>query len=403
MPRARIFISHSAADDPALLWEVHHALEAAGFEVLMDAARLQPGAKWRDEIYTWVARAHGAVVLLSTPATTSDWVKFELAALASRRLLEKVKLVPVLVPPITDAVLREKRFDPYDLASLQAATVDSTATDAIARVIAVFQAIAKAGDTPLDRLETRLSRELPGEPDVLERTALALDPAAQNAVVDATFVACALFQAPAEKLRDALWELAQDPDVSRSRLEKILHIVTPFWIEPAAIIEIAREAASPAGPHRILLLNTNNDHIAVMYVRRAALEYPMRWALVPVTASGGDDPVGSVRGEIRDWFRRKVPTLAFASDPDIDAHIKSSRSPVLVVAPPSLKLERIAELRDLYPNCIFIGLAGGALPDAATLTTLNAIVIEPRLETAREQTIKQEYGECSVVVNDTAE
>jgi hypothetical protein len=404
MVRPRIFISHCAADDPKLLWDVHDALCAAGFDVLVDAARLHPGAKWRDEIYIWVARAHGAVVLLSTPATTSDWVKFELAALASRRLLDGVLLVPVLVPPVTDAVLREKQFDPYDLASLQAATVDSTAADAITRVVAVFQAIANAfRDTPLDRLETCLSRELPGEPDVLERTAQAINAGTPNEAITATLIASALFHAPAEKLRDALWELAGGAGVSRSRLEKVLQIVTPFWIEPAAIIEIAREAALPTAPHRILLLNTTNAQIGAMYVRRAAMEYPMRWALITVTADGGDDLIGNVRTDIRMWFRAKNLMLASASDREIDASIRNNATPVIIVVPSWMKIERIAELRDLYPRCIFISLAGEDLPDESMLKALNAIVIEPRLDPLREQTIKQRYGECSVVVNNTAE
>lgn len=402
MPRPRIFISHAAADDPALLQNVYDALDGAGFDVLVDAKRLQPGADWRNEIYIWIARAHGAIVILTELAKDSRWVKFEIAALASRRLLDGVQLIPLLVPPVTDAILREPHFEPYDVARLQAAKVEATDVNAIASVVARFQALVQAfSDTPFDRLQMIVTRALKVDVDVLERTALALDPLAAQQVVDKSSVAFALFHAPADKLCNALHELGGD--MTRSQLFKIMQIVTPFWIEPAAIIEIAREAATPAGPHRILLLNTTNGQIGVMYIQRAALTYPLRWSVIPVNADAGDDPIANIQADMRKWFRDADLTLAGAKDPEVDAKIKGSPSPVIVVLPNWVKVERIAELRDRYPNCIFISLAGNTLPDDDTLRTLNAIVLEPRLDAAREDAIKLQYGECSKVVKNIAE
>src|ERR1043165_1633099 len=121
MPAPRIFISHSSQDDPVLLRQLHDALEGAGYRVLMDKARLEPGAGWRNEIYLWIQRAHGAVILLSEAASRSDWVYFEITALAQRKWLEgDFRLVPVLIPPVTNTLLGEKRFEPFDLARLQA-------------------------------------------------------------------------------------------------------------------------------------------------------------------------------------------------------------------------------------------------------------------------------------------
>jgi len=400
MPRPRIFISHAAADDPTLLWAVHDALQAAGFDVLMDVARLQGGMDWRNEIYVWIARAHGAVVILTEKSKDRDWVKFEIAALASRRLLDGVQLIPVLVPPLDHAVLRERQFEPYDVSRLQALKVASTDVNAIDDVVSRFRALIQAfSDTPFDVLQMIVARALKVDDAVLERTALALDPAARYAVIDKAYVAAALFHAPADKLCDALQHLGGD--MSRSQLLKILQIVTLFWIDPAAIIDIAREAASPNGPHRILLLNTTNGQIGAMYIQRAALSYPLKWSVVPVNADAGEDPIASVQTDMRKWFRDKNQMLAAASDAEVDAHVTARPSPVIVVLPQWLKLERIAELRDLYPNCLFISLAGKELPDEATLKALNAVVIEPRLDAARENAITMQYGECSTVVNNT--
>jgi hypothetical protein len=399
MPRPRIFISHAAKDDPTLLRAIRAALEAQNFDVLLDEKLLAGGDDWRNEIYTWIFRAHGAVVVFTETAKDRPWVKFELTALLQRRLLDGIKVVPVLVPPLTDAALREQQFDPHDIARLQAVTIAAANANEIASLVALFDELARklGPKTPFEFLQGVIEKTLKVDTDVLENTALAIDPAAQS--TNKPSVAAVLLYAPAGKLPAALQQLGSE--LTQSELEKILSIVTPFWIDPKSIIDIAREATASA-PHRILLLNTTNDVIAAMYVRRAALQYPLSWALIPVTAAAGDDPVGSVRAELRDWFRRNNPMLTNAKPEEVDASIAATLAPVVVVVPSALKIERIAELRDHYATCIFISLAGDAIPDDATLKTFNAIVVEPRLDIAREQAIKQEYGACRIVISDAA-
>lgn len=400
MPPPRIFISHSAKDAPALLWQLHDALEEAGYRVLMDKARLGPGSDWRNEIYTWIHRAHGAVILLSEAACRSDWVFFEIAALAPRRWLEhEFHLVPVLVPPVTEALFQEGRFEPFDLARLQAQIVDCP--DAVTRVVDAFAPLLRAtAETRIDRLATIVSNELPRDEEVLARAARVLDAALdqrEDVRASPSFLARSLFHAEAEKIRDAVAEVAGG--MSRSQVQKVIDITVPFWVDPQAIVELVREAARPSGPHHILLLTSASSRIGKMYAHRAALQYPVKWAVVPVTDAGGDDFVGAMVSEIREWFRAIDELLADASDAEVDSAIAGTAGtdPVVVILPAGTNVSQAAALRDRYPECIFVVLTR-SVPDQATLAAHEALVLEPRLDPAREEVIRKEYLACSRLV-----
>jgi hypothetical protein len=395
MSPPRIFISHSAKDAPELLWQLHDAFEAAGYRVLMDKARLGPGADWRNEIYTWIHRAHGAVILLSEAACRSEWVHFEISALAPRRWLEPdFPLVPVLVPPITEALFREKRFEPFDLARLQAAIADCS--DVVRRVVDTFAPLLRATrETRIDRLATIVSNELPRDEYLLSRAARVLDPSVEE--VERAGLARSLFHAEAEKIRDAVAEVAGG--MSRSQVKKVIDITVPFWIDPQSIVELIREAAQPAGPHHILLLTSGATHIGKMYAHRAALQYPVKWAVVSVTDAGGDDFVGAIVSEIRDWFRSIDELLADASDAEIDRAIANTAKsdPVVVILPPGTNILNAAALRNRYPECILIMLSR-RIPDEAVLVANKTVVLEPRLDTTREDVITKEWLACGRLV-----
>ncbi len=116
----RVFISHSAKEPEAdqALTELAAALNKAGHTVLLDRepGRLSPGIDWRQEIHTWMALCHAAVVLFSPHALESDWVKKEATIMSWRKSLDKnFILVPVLVPPTKRADLDAKGFGPSDL------------------------------------------------------------------------------------------------------------------------------------------------------------------------------------------------------------------------------------------------------------------------------------------------
>src|SRR4051812_24231830 len=100
MPRPRIFVSHSNNDphSRAYIEAIEATLGAAGFEILVDRTRLEPGNKWRDEIYTWMGLCHAAIILVSDAAIRPEsiWVPRESSILLWRRTLDPAfNVIPV--------------------------------------------------------------------------------------------------------------------------------------------------------------------------------------------------------------------------------------------------------------------------------------------------------------------
>ena|ERR1044072_1274569 len=98
MPWIKIFISHSTKtqEAEAFLQAVTKALEA-DFDVRLDKIGLQGGDDWRAKLYQWMDEVHGAVLLLTPEALTSEFVQLEASVLSWRRFRQpKFVLLPVL-------------------------------------------------------------------------------------------------------------------------------------------------------------------------------------------------------------------------------------------------------------------------------------------------------------------
>lgn len=121
MSKLRVFISHSAKDDLTgeILDKLYENLRK-NFDVLLDRERLKPGVEWRLELFSWLARCHGAVILLSADALESSWVLQEATILNWRRHYEKeFTLIPVLLPSVNNDKLKGGWFSAIDLTRIQ--------------------------------------------------------------------------------------------------------------------------------------------------------------------------------------------------------------------------------------------------------------------------------------------
>lgn len=121
MSKFRVFISHSAKDAIAddVLNKLYENL-SQNFEVLLDRERLEPGVEWRLELFSWLERCHGAVILLSEDALESSWVLQESTILNWRRHYEKdFTLIPVLLPSVNQGRLETGWFSAIDLTRIQ--------------------------------------------------------------------------------------------------------------------------------------------------------------------------------------------------------------------------------------------------------------------------------------------
>lgn len=126
--KPKVFISYSArgrADDPSgveatqsLRRALQTSLEQAGIEVFVDR-RIDAGAPWRAVLERWLWRCDAAIILLSSDALESDWVRAEATFLYFRKQAQKdFKLLPVRFPDVTRDDLASA-FSPIRISEIQ--------------------------------------------------------------------------------------------------------------------------------------------------------------------------------------------------------------------------------------------------------------------------------------------
>ena len=383
--RPRIFISHSAKDRAAaaLLEALEHTLQENGFDVFVDRTRLLPGSVWSKEIYTFIALCHGAIVLLSETALESPWVQAEVATLNPRRVAdpESFLIVPVLVDPVTDADLETGALAPFELARLQA--VKHATADDVPRIIERFLALRdRFRDTPFDRLAAVVVHEMPEDAPLLESAAREMGVTLKDVQPDraARAVAMAFFHVGLEKVEDGLRLLAQR--MSKTGATKVVKVVVPFWVDAVAVAPLIRATLSPP-PRPVSLLNASREWTARQYIHRAEGRYPFTWHIIPITGAGGEHTAGTVISEIRDYFRKRADEPV--DDDWIDRRIAGSKDKVMVVMPPTIRIETIAAVRRKYPHCVCLALTGRHVPKPERFEDLDAVVLTPALQDDQEE------------------
>src|SRR5215472_9542897 len=126
MVAPKIFISHAvkSEEEEEILWALHKCLDAAGFEVLLDMARLKEdlGGPWRATLNTWIEICDSAILVFNERAQKeSQWVVYESALLAWRRQRDpNFVLVPLIIPPSLPSDLSKGRFEPHRIGEEQA-------------------------------------------------------------------------------------------------------------------------------------------------------------------------------------------------------------------------------------------------------------------------------------------
>src|SRR5262249_53140099 len=124
MPK-RIFVSHSSHDDKArrFLIEVCEALDAAGFDVLVDYKCLPVADEWESHLHGWLAECDAAVLLLGSDALkNSVWVLKEATILTWRaRVDEHFRVLPVwLEQGLSEMALQNQYWRAVGINALQA-------------------------------------------------------------------------------------------------------------------------------------------------------------------------------------------------------------------------------------------------------------------------------------------
>lgn len=326
----RIFISHANSDTASdhFLHLLCDRLREGGMDVLIDRERLQPGAVWRREIYTWLSVCHAAIVLLSRRALEEDsiWVPRETSLLMWRKALDpKLMVIPVLCEGVTlEDVERDRRFHDLQIRELQTVSLDEADRSAMS-VVSSLGRLAPDQRTPFDELVNFIAPLLAGiEPEHLDVAATLTNsdlPGLRGIGDPGRRVAYAMLSCDLETLRpmfDYLFSRARSS--ARADLADVLAILGANWVDIEAAQWIARESASRlAGRHaRALLLNASSLFAAEMYVQRASGRPPhARWPLVPVTGVSGSETSAEILDEIEHALSTQMPLPPdpFENDP----------------------------------------------------------------------------------------
>lgn len=407
--RPRIFISYSVKDAQGVKVRksVTAKLLANGFDVWVDSERVKLGEQFPKQIFAEIFQCHGGVIIFSGSAAESQWVQAEATVLAARswRDGEKFPLVLIFVPPEKpEQLLRRKPFEALDLASMHAIT-DPDSDKELDHMVERFSRLKHSHqETPIDALIDVVVRRLPRDQPVLARAVYAsLDEAALQepgmdvALADpdqsAPLLARSFFHIGLHAFRDALRHLAAA--MTKSDAAAVVDIVVPFWIDPKAVAPLARAAFGHG--RSVPLVNARNDMTVRMYIKRAAAEYPFHWVVIPVTGAGGEKTASAIISEIRDNFRSTDPGLAGFSKAEIDEQIEIAArlDPVIVVIPPTVRVEAIKKVRTKYPHCTFFIRSGPKVPPRERYVGLDVVVLQPELTPDIEAEVHALYLACN--------
>ncbi|MDQ2694567.1 MAG: TIR domain-containing protein, partial [Pseudomonadota bacterium] len=270
MAKTRIFISHSAKDDPFAAWvrdRLFDRLTQQGFDVLLDKARLDPGDEWRARLHQWLAECDGAVLLFSRKALESDWVLKESTILTWRRSQNpRLLVVPALLGDVDPAATANNHFGPLQVAELQFARLDSAAeteanAERLADIIAArFDNFAANDPDPyvsrwIKDLAVNLKGAAPehllGAKDILQIHDSDWPGTPHE---QALVLACQFLMTDIQKAFQALRELSNS--LSEERLDRLISKIAPVWVRQEAARNILPVITLPED-ERFLAINAD--------------------------------------------------------------------------------------------------------------------------------------------------
>lgn len=414
MRKPRIFISHSAREPTSgrFLTRLSGALDAAGFDVLVDRERLELGVDWRDELYTWMGLCHGAVILLSESACRADsvWVPRETSILLWRRTLDpNFLIVPVYLDSVTPEHVQGGGFQDLGLTALQAVPrgTPKRMVEAVKARLGVLKSERPA--TPLECVAEQMAfllREVPEDVigAVSGATGVELGPWSPGAE-PRSLLALKLLQVSLSRAIDAIETLSAY--LEEASADRLLALVAPGWVDLRAARWIP-DCAKCQDSKLPVALNAKSLFSAEMYVRRASCQPPKTsWPVYTISGVHGEGAVAELAGEIERCLIR-----AFGLTPDpLEQRSLAARlrgvlelrnrqgKPVFIALPFSPSMAKLLpELRRALPLVTFFLLTGDDFPAAEHLDTKLVRRLEPKLEPGAEQRAQDEYDYARSVI-----
>jgi hypothetical protein len=378
----RVFISHSAKDDPPALAFVKTLvgrLEKEGYEVLVDLD-LKVGDGWEHRIGWWVDRCHAAVVVFTAKAVASDYVKFEVGNLLHRWLSAggaagTFQLLPLLIEPLTEAQLKGF-YSTINLWALQRFGYNKKPDAAIKAVVDKLKTVSKKIAAFDDSLESDLASILENLKDD-KLAAAALQAGVSGAATwPSTNVAPLFVKALVSSSMSTAWEVikALRVPLGPTRTRDLFDLLMPCWVGAACARDLERVTRAAAGPRCALVDAEAVSFTPGMYLVRAKGRLPrMSGLVVPVIVNNlGTNVEAGLRAKVRVLLEEKLnvnaPDLEFPTSVAEQLELKSkSNEPVIVAmrieAKLLPKLKKVAETEE-FAYATFVALTRPAPADA---------------------------------------
>lgn len=394
----RIFISHSSHTDidRNFVQKLADGLTSAGYKVLLDLRELQAADDWNKELHEWLAACHAGVILLTPHSVERPWVLKETTILTWRNSLDaRFRLFPAVFDGVTDAMLKQQKFAPLVIRSIQKVAAKTpeeiaseiaqiigppieveTPLDQLAKVLADLLVPPNAGKATAEKLARKLGIDekvwVPNEPPELSRILL---------------IAGRLVREDLGKYPN-VYELMKDlletmPSTSVAR--KVLGIVAPYWVSTDAAGQLCEVAARKERWAVAMNGSYLRKFTVEMYLLRA---FPLRGKIYELKLPGGgseemvEDIINDIYAALEALWGEERAMLKdlLATHPD----------PMFVALPKELSDEAaLKQLQNEFPLLTFILNAG---TDAKTLDAVksftNVECIRPAVDTNVE---KAEY------------
>jgi TIR domain-containing protein len=390
----RVFVSHSAQEDQAVLDAIATAIGAhADLTLLMDTELLQPGDPWRARINLWLGACDAAVLVLSEKALASPWVVYETSVLSYRNRGGDFLIIPVLLGDPEGKLLGDRRLDAQQIKEVETIFGDDAATVA-GKVVDRLRKAAEAG-RPIDKVVEQFRVLLDAVPATLiEKAAAKLtlklpwEPAQDRIrpLVE-KLVGSSVPQAAA-----ALYLLGTHFKDKPEEVHELIHLVAASWVNPKAVTQIPEVAAAVSG--RAVALNAALQKTAQMYLI-AASGGEKTWHFIPC---GGDfpetPPQTTLPEEICAMVEKEL--RAFFNFPAGDLRAKLAMHTAVhtfLVALPSVGFtaEVIELLQSRFPSVTFFFLNGNQPPPAAAIERRLLTPITPDLVATEEATLHSNF------------
>jgi hypothetical protein len=416
MHRLRIFISHSNKDQEALSFveQLYQALTDKNFDTLVDRKRLEPGATWRDEIYTWMGLSHAAIVLLSEDVfkPNSLWVPRESSILLWRHAIDPDFIViPVFLGNVTEANLSTGNFKDLLFSEIEA-PVKGPPLQVIQDILKVLARLQTTASTPLEELSRQIAHLLRHlEKEIIDAAAqlLGVDLGAWDPADDPRkSFALKLLQVDLIQATAALEYLVEYMD-TQELADRILSMIAPSWVDPCAARWIP-DCYRVKTNKPLVVLNAARKITADMYVQRACCRSPKTmWPVIPISGVYGESSREEIVREIKEMLQRHFRLEQDVYEEDFDKRLlevmalrETHGKPVFVVLRPDHQIRpHLSYLREQLPYVTFFALTGDA-PIAAELGGLTpARVLEPLLQPGEEEKALNRYQYAVSVIRPT--